>query len=33
MRIGNHPYKDKALDTIKYTHQIIVPVYISNEEG
>ncbi|SFS78528.1 glycosyltransferase family A protein [Lutibacter maritimus] len=33
MRIGNHPYKDKELDTTKYTHQIIVPVYIPNEDG
>jgi hypothetical protein len=33
MRIGNNPYKDKALEKTKYTHQIIVPVCIPNEEG
>jgi hypothetical protein len=33
MRVGNNPYKDKKLEKTKFTHQIIIPVFIPNEEG
>ena len=33
MRIGNNPNKNINLEESAYLHQIIVPVYIPNEEG
>ena len=33
MRIGFNPNKDKKIEDSKYFHQVIVPVYIPNEEG
>jgi len=33
MRIGFNPHKDKPQGESGYTHQIIIPVYIPNQEG
>ena len=33
MRIGFNPNKNKTIDIAEYTHQVIIPVYIPNEEG
>jgi hypothetical protein len=32
MRIGSNPQKSKAFETSKYYHQIIIPVYIPNND-
>jgi hypothetical protein len=33
MRVGFNPHKDKTLTVSDYFHQVIVPVYIPNQEG
>lgn len=33
MRVGNNPYKDKKLESTNYTHHVIIPVFIPNEEA
>lgn len=33
MRIGNNPNKDIVQQKSNYTHQVIIPVYIPNQEG
>lgn len=33
MRVGYNPHKDKPQEDSRYKHQIIMPVYIPNEEG
>lgn len=33
MRIGLNPNKNKILETSKYSHQVVIPVYIPNKEG
>lgn len=33
MRVGYNPNKDKLQSILEYTHQVIIPVYIPNEEG
>ena len=33
MRIGFNPYKDQVLFKSDYLHQIIIPVFIPNQEG
>lgn len=33
MRIGFNPYKDKKNDDSQYVHQVIIPVFIPNQEG
>jgi hypothetical protein len=33
MRIGYNPHKDKVQETSNYLHQVIIPVYIPNQEG
>lgn len=33
MRVGFNPNKDKPLEKSNYNHQVIVPVYIPNQEG
>lgn len=33
MRIGSNPHKDKIQDQNPYLHQVVVPVYIPNEDG
>jgi hypothetical protein len=33
MRVGFNPHKDKIQNTSEYFHQIIIPVYIPNQEG
>ena len=33
MRIGFNPNKDKKIETSEYFHQVIIPVYIPNEDG
>jgi glycosyltransferase involved in cell wall biosynthesis len=33
MRVGFNPHKDKLQSVLEYTHQVIIPVYIPNEEG
>lgn len=33
MRVGFHPHKDKFQEDSEYIHQIIIPVYIPNQEG
>lgn len=33
MRIGYNPHKDKVQEESRYLHQIIIPVYIPNQEG
>lgn len=33
MRVGSNPLKDKINEKSNYTHQVIIPVYIPNQEG
>jgi len=33
MRIGFNPHKDKIQEVSEYVHQVIIPVYIPNQEG
>ena len=33
MRIGINPNKDKVIDTNDFFHQVIIPVYIPNQDG
>jgi hypothetical protein len=33
MRVGFNPYKDMPNERSSYTHQIVIPVYIPNQEG
>ncbi|PTT01702.1 glycosyltransferase family 2 protein [Flavobacterium sp. HMWF030] len=33
MRVGYNPHKDQINDESKYIHQIIIPVYIPNQDG
>ncbi len=33
MRIGYNPQKDKVQEESRYLHQVIIPVYIPNQEG
>jgi hypothetical protein len=33
MRVGFNPHKDKTQNTSDYFHQIIIPVYVPNQEG
>ena len=33
MRIGNNPHKDKVIHESDNLHQVVVPVYIPNEDG
>lgn len=33
MRIGFNPNKDKQIERTNYIHQIVIPVYIPNQEG
>lgn len=33
MRVGFNPHKDKVESDSRYLHQVIIPVYIPNEEG
>jgi hypothetical protein len=33
MRVGFNPHKDKVQESSDYLHQVIIPVYIPNEEG
>ena len=33
MRIGFNPHKDKIQVASDYFHQVIIPVYIPNQEG
>jgi hypothetical protein len=33
MRVGSNPHKDIAIKETPYNHQIIIPVYIPNQEG
>ncbi|MFV8368166.1 glycosyltransferase family A protein [Flavobacterium sp. LB2R40] len=33
MRIGSNPHKDLPIQTSDYLHQVIIPVYIPNQEG
>ncbi|PZX92459.1 glycosyltransferase family 2 protein [Flavobacterium aquariorum] len=33
MRVGYNPHKDKTQPTSDYFHQVIIPVYIPNQEG
>ena len=33
MRIGFNPQKDKEKNKVKFFHQIVIPVYIPNQEG
>jgi len=33
MRVGYNPHKDQPQNKSKYLHQVIVPVYIPNQEG
>lgn len=33
MRIGLNPYKNQLLDMAEYSHQVIIPVFIPNQEG
>ncbi|CAN1542250.1 Glyco_tranf_GTA_type domain containing protein [Flavobacteriaceae bacterium] len=33
MRVGSNPYKDKIQPVSDYFHQVIIPVYIPNQEG
>lgn len=33
MRIGSNPHKDQPLNQSDYSHQIVIPVYIPNQEG
>jgi hypothetical protein len=33
MRIGYNPHKDQPKENSEFTHQVVIPVYIPNEEG
>jgi hypothetical protein len=33
MRVGFNPHKDKVQESSDYIHQVIIPVYIPNQEG
>jgi hypothetical protein len=33
MRVGFNPQKGKSLESSKYFHQVVIPVYIPNQEG
>lgn len=33
MRVGYNPHKDQPLNAPDYIHQVVIPVYIPNEEG
>lgn len=33
MRVGFNPHKDQAQEQSEYLHQIVIPVYIPNQEG
>ncbi|MBE0391137.1 glycosyltransferase family A protein [Flavobacterium sp. PL002] len=33
MRIGSNPHKDKLQESNPYLHQVVIPVYIPNQEG
>lgn len=33
MRVGNNPHKDKTQEQTTFLHQVIIPVYIPNQEG
>lgn len=33
MRIGFNPYKDLVIEETQYNHQIVIPVYIPNQDG
>ncbi len=33
MRIGNNPHKDKVIPQSNYLHQVVIPVYIPNQES
>ena len=33
MRIGFNPHKDMPNEVSSYTHQVVIPVYIPNQEG
>jgi len=33
MRVGLNPNKDLTLETSSYVHQVVIPVYIPNQEG
>tara|TARA_R110000868_G_scaffold360908_1_gene622957 strand:+ start:5658 stop:6668 length:1011 start_codon:yes stop_codon:yes gene_type:complete len=33
MRIGSNPNKNKKLEPSEYSHQIVIPIYIPNQEG
>jgi hypothetical protein len=33
MRVGYNPYKDQPNGNSKYLHQVIIPIYIPNQEG
>jgi hypothetical protein len=33
MRVGLNPNKDKKLEVFTYIHQIVIPIYIPNQEG
>lgn len=33
MRVGLNPNKDQSLPTSNYLHQIVIPVYVPNQEG
>jgi hypothetical protein len=33
MRVGYNPHKDQTVGASEYLHQVVIPVYIPNEEG
>lgn len=33
MRIGNNPHKDEEIPQSEYMHQVVIPVYIPNQDG
>ena len=33
MRLGFNPHKDKIQEVSDYGHQVVIPVYIPNQEG
>ena len=33
MRIGYNPHKDELIPQSNYQHQVVIPVYVPNEEG
>ena len=33
MRVGSNPHKDLPIETTEYLHQIVIPVYIPNQDG